>query len=146
MSDIRSIVAKLAQELGMNLLAKRDGEPETLFHFRMPAMRAWVDLDEQFLAMPNARAMFDLLHRELFGVQRNLFRLAIDHIAKHDREPLDRVVKLEAAARALLEAIGPVGWGDSLISKAVSDLESLLRAKPGAASFARHGYGKDPPT
>lgn len=140
----RDAMRELATHLGILLGDQQPGDGPSIFRFRTVVDRITLDLEE---AMFGARrnAIADLMVCEVRNVQHRLFRATIEHIAKHDRDPLDRVAKLEAAARALLEAIGPVGWGDSLIGVAVLNLEQLLRAKPGAASFARDGYGKDPP-
>lgn len=144
--SLRAIIQHIATARGLVLEDPRPGVPEHILRFRVPAQRG--TLDERLLSIQrDAReATVALLDREVTDVQRTLFRATVDHIAKHDREPLDRLRQIEAAGRALLDAFGPshTGRADNPLTKAAFDLEQLLLAKPGAASWSRDGYGKDP--
>ncbi len=70
--------------------------------------------------------------------RRALFHLAMEHIAKHDRSPIDRLKQVEDLARATLPREPGDDTGDQ------RDLRHLLSAKPGSPSWGRSGYGKDP--
>lgn len=147
--SLRDIIRRIATARGIILEDPRPGDPEHFMRFRVPAQRDTLDLDEQLLSvrLTNPDAVIALLDREVTGMQRRMFRATTDHIATHDRDPLDRLKQIETAARALLDALGPVGFSrtDGPLTKAALDLEQLLRAKPGAVSWQRDGYGKDSP-
>lgn len=140
----RKIVEHIAAARGVHVLKASEADQETRFRLAMPTVCCDLDLRERLLMTPRERAV-EMIDCEVTGAQRRMFHTAREHIAKHDRDPLDRLKQIEAAGRALLEALGPVGFGraDSSLTKAALDLEQLLRAKPGAASWNRDGYGKD---
>lgn len=146
--SLRAIVQHIANARGIVLEKENPCDPPSLMRFRGPTLLANLDLDQLLLGRRcNAReAVVALLDREVTDVQRTLFRATTAHIAKHDREPLDRLRQIEAAGRALLDALGPshTGRADNPLTKAALDLEQLLHDKPGAASWQRDGYGKDP--
>jgi hypothetical protein len=93
----------------------------------------------------------DYLMKQLDRGRDVLFAHIIDHIAKHDRHPLDRMRDVEAKATALLEAMGalddirmPHGTSNRVL-QAAYELRTLLRHKPGAVTWRKDGYGADPP-
>lgn len=145
MSDIREIVGRIAKARGIRLLNPEPEDSPLLFRFtRQSGPFAWVDLDEEILSINRSStgqsvALFDLIDRKVTTAQRSLFRLTIEHIANHNHNPLDRLRQIEQAAKALLDQLGP-----SFTSKAAFELGQLLNSKPGAASWSRDGYGKDP--
>jgi hypothetical protein len=145
--SLRKIVQHIAQARGILLEEPRPGERDTLFRFQVPSQRGWLDLDEQIPMLsrgPNWQSIVALIDKLVTDSQRALFRKTVDHIAKHDREPLDRVAALELHARKLLEALGDRPYDGSPLAHAVCELERVVNAKPGAASWGRDGYGKDP--
>lgn len=82
---------------------------------------------------------------------RELRHAVVEHIAKHDRSPIDRTKDLEAAATALLDAMGvnlddvrmPFG-SSSAIANAAFRLRELVRHKTGAPAWGPAGYGREP--
>lgn len=133
--ELRSVIAGMCTAFGIVLERASPRDPATLYRLAMPQWRLNLELDPNVLAYPRA-GLADLAGREVHRAQRELFRAAIDHIAKHDREPLDRLRHIEQAARALLDMLGP--------NHGQWTLENLLRSKPGAVSWDRNGYGPDP--
>lgn len=95
-------------------------------------------------------AWIDYVCKQIDVGRRILFRNVIDHIAEHDHSPIDRMKQIEDAATMLLEAMDvnleeirmPHG-ASSRVMNAAYALRALLRAKPGAVSWARNGYGPD---
>ena len=76
--------------------------------------------------------------RTVSEATRQLFRIVIDHIAKHDRSPLDRLKQVEECARKALPRNPDADTGNQ------RELRLLLTHKPGAISWRRNGYGEDP--
>jgi hypothetical protein len=123
----------------------RDG---CMVRIGLPPIRVDVEIERDQLAMRERAA--DYLMRCLdSGVKRLMYEV-VQHIAKHDRLPIDRVQSLERAALALIEALG-VGLDDirmpygvsAKVQNAVYDLATLVKSKPGAASWSRSGYGEE---
>jgi hypothetical protein len=123
----------------------RDG---CMVRIGLPPIRVDVEIERDQLAMRERAA--DYLMRCLdSGVKRLMYEV-VQHIAKHDRSPIDRVQSLERAALALIEALG-VGLDDirmpygvsAKVQNAVYDLATLVKSKPGAASWSRSGYGEE---
>jgi hypothetical protein len=123
----------------------RDG-----FRIRLAMPLMWVDVRIDHADLLGARGpitVFDEIDRS----KRALFAAVVDHIAKHDRSPLDRVRDIEAAAAALLDAMHvhlddirmPHGSSSAVLNAAYR-LRVLVEAKPGAASWRTNGYGQDP--
>jgi hypothetical protein len=140
-------VRALGQERKVEIDAGRDQ-----FRIRLALPQRYVDvrIDRE-----------DRLSTEAFGLlaleriersARVLFRDTIDHIAKHDRSPIDRVKEIEAAARSLLDAMKvhlddirmPYGSSAAVVNAAYK-LRQLVEMKTGAAAWGRNGYGEDPP-
>lgn len=76
---------------------------------------------------------------------RVLFAGVVDHIAKHDRSPIDRTRDIETAATALLDAMHMPHGSSAAVVNAEYRLRALVSAKPGAAAWRKNGYGDDPP-
>ena len=120
------------------------------FEIRLAIPPHTVDVEMECGAL-TTEAFLDHVFKEIDIGRRKLFHGIIEHIAKHDRHPLDRMQSIESAAKALLDALGvsldeirmPYGQG-SKIANAALDLATLLRQKPGAVTWARNGYGPDP--
>lgn len=110
----------------------------------LPARYADVTIEEMTMV---ARS-FDHLLQQLENGRDQLFRETLDHIARHDRHPLDRMKSVEDAARLLLEALDinldeirmPHGVSNRVLNAAWT-LRELLKQKPGAVTWSRWGYG-----
>lgn len=125
-----------------------DGRDGYTIRLAMPAMYVDVNFDHLELAgVGGQMRVYDRIGR----CARVLFAGVVDHIAKHDRSPIDRTKDIEAAATALLDAIHihldevrmPHGSSAAVVNAAYR-LRELVSAKPGAA-WRRNGYGEDPP-
>ena len=146
--SMRAIIQHIAAARGLFLEHAKPGDSESLMRFRVPTQHGNINIEEILpsIVRNDHRNGVALLDRVITDLQRTMFRVVMDHIAKYDREPLDRLEQIETAARDLLDALGPVGFSRTSgpITKAALDLEQLLRAKPGAVSWQLDGYGKDP--
>jgi hypothetical protein len=121
---------------------------ELMVRIGLPPIRVDVEIERDQLAMHERAA--DYLMRCLDNGVKRLMYEVVQHIAKHDRSPIDRVQSLERAATALIEALG-VGLDDirmpygvsAKVQSAVYDLATLVKLKLGAASWSRTGYGEE---
>lgn len=118
----------------------------------LPPMSVDVTLerDPRHSHSPSAWSLHIL--KQFDTAQRKLFHGVVEHIARHDRSPLDRMKQVEAAANMLIVALGAslddvrMPFGSSgAVSHAVYELQSLLKAKPGSPSWSTAGYGKEAP-
>jgi len=142
--EMRSVLREVVRASGAQILGREEMEfPRSLdvdgyrIRLGMPQMMVAVELGHELLES-NPEYAVDELHR---GVGK-LFSTVIDHIAKHDRSPIDRMQQIEAAARYLCDAlIGNPTDGVPTMER-VLRLRQLLDAKPGSPSWGRGGYGQ----
>ena len=147
---LRRLLPELLRSLGVRALGEppvrvSPGGLEYKIRLALPPKVADVTVEVDDIHNP------DGFMKTLENGARVLFRDVVNHIAEHDRSPIERVETLEKHARALLEALD-IGLNDirmpfgaaSKVQNAAHDLAQLLKAKPGAATWARNGYGKDP--
>lgn len=100
---------------------------------------------------PTTAVLIDRAVQQLENGRDQLFRATVDHIAAHDRNPLDRMRAVEDAAQALLQALD-INLDEIRMSYGVSNrvlnaawtLRELLKQKPGAVTWSSNGYGADP--
>lgn len=133
---------EIIQSLGLVQLRRAEVDPPGRIRLAVPRFQCNVDLDEALIADRSTSAA-DVLLKVLDGARRELFGKTVEHVAKHDRSPLDRTEQIERMAQALIDAIETVGFVPMNIAHAAADLQQILRAKPGAASWSRNGYGAD---
>lgn len=136
--------------LGREMKVRVDpGSDRFRIRLAMPAMYIDVDLEhEELLRADGQMRMLDKLDRHV----KLLFTYVIDHIAKHDRSPIDRMKDIEGAATALLDAMSihlddvrMMHGSSSAVLNAAYRLRELVGAKPGAAAWGPNGYGRDQP-
>lgn len=131
---LRKMLDPIAKGMGLHLEGRRstvNGDPvlENEFVFRMPVLRATADLDGIEAANPSR--IPDLLMQAVDAARDRLFHSIREHLAQHDRSPIDRLQQIEAAARAVLP---DDAWNDT---NEQGNLRQLLDTKPGAVSWRR---------
>lgn len=152
--SLEKVLPTILDQLGVRAV-QFDGQSVTIGAFRdayrirlaMPADRIDVEIDA-LRAAKSPEQCVELMYLELERGQRTLFHHTFEHMAKHDRTPLDRVKSLEDAAKKLLEAMGvldeirmPYGHG-SKVGNAAEELALLLKRKPGSVTWSRNDpYG-----
>ncbi len=109
----------------------------------MPLYQCDVNLDEELLMSPESSSGPHLI-KEFGRARCELFGRTIDHIAKHDRSPVDRLAQIEDLTLSLIKAIKLAGFVPLEIAAPAAELEVLLREKPGSPSWSRAGYGAYP--
>lgn len=151
--SLEKVLPTILDQLGVRAV-QFDGRSVRIGAFRdvyqirlaMPADR--IDVEIEALTAKSPERCLELMYLELERGQRTLFRHTFEHMAKHDRTPLDRVKSLEDAAKKLLEAMGaldeirmPYGHG-SKVGNAAAELAGLLKRKPGQVTWSRNDpYG-----
>ena len=154
-SALESALTGLLEGLGVRALGRDQkvipdpGGHGYRIRLAMPALYVDVEIDQTDLVERNGPIR---VHDKLDAGARILFAGVVDHIAKHDRSPVDRVKDIEAAATALLDAMRvnlddvrmPYGLSSAVLNAAYK-LRELVAQKPGAAAWGRNGYGQDPP-
>lgn len=156
-SDIEHMLPAILETLGVRALGddvKVRMDPCSdmlLIRLALPKHSVAVKIDVDAATLMRTEEFCNLLLKELDRGQRMLFRAVIDHIAKHDRSPIDRVKEIEAAAAALLNAVSSDLGGIQMtydtanrVLSAAYQLRQLIEHKMGAASWERNGYGPDP--
>lgn len=140
------IVKEICRDRGVRLLGNADHE--VLRSERFDGWRIRLGMPQMYVAVEfeDVRGAGDgdeMLKVIDHGIKK-LFQSHVDHIAKHWRDPLDRLTQLETAAKSVCDFVMQrPGDGRSLV-ELVYVLYETLRAKPGAVTWNRNGFGDDP--
>jgi hypothetical protein len=154
-TELERVLSTILEPLGIRALG-HDGKVRVSaagngleIRLALPLFQVIVTLDQLEMLQPCRYAEY--VYGKLDDGAKQLNHAVVEHIAEHDRSPLDRTKDLEAAATALLDAMGvnlddvrmPFG-SSSAIANAAYRLRELVRQKTGAPAWGPTGYGREP--
>lgn len=150
LSELQGPLSQVIERMGLRLVQMRREHTDRALAVvvALPKRFHTLLLREDELAPTSRRAIDDVLKQLDIGA-RVLFADTVEHIAKHDTSPLDRVHDLEARARNLIDAVdaieGNVPFAAARrLTMTKLELQELLEHKPGSAAWrGSKGYGGD---